>query len=154
MVGGRQGVALVDTGSTNTFIDMKFALKSNFHLINTPTKKVTVAGGGSLSSGAYAPNTSFKICNETFSNDFTVVELQGYDVVLGCDMLKQHNPIAMDFEARTVTMTKDKLTPVTFPDYTTTVVPKIISAEKLEHMCSKGAVGFTMSLQFMSTAGK
>jgi hypothetical protein len=28
-IGGKRGLALIDTGSTNTFIDMNFALKTN-----------------------------------------------------------------------------------------------------------------------------
>jgi hypothetical protein len=28
-IGGKRGLALVDTGSTNTFIDLNFALKTN-----------------------------------------------------------------------------------------------------------------------------
>ena len=56
----------MDTGSTNTFIDLKFALKTNCPLINTPKKKVTVVSGGSPNFRAFAPNTNFWICNEEF----------------------------------------------------------------------------------------
>uniref|UniRef100_A0A453IPF2 Ty3 transposon capsid-like protein domain-containing protein n=1 Tax=Aegilops tauschii subsp. strangulata TaxID=200361 RepID=A0A453IPF2_AEGTS len=150
-IGGRQGVASTDTGSTNTFIDLKFALKVKCPLINTPTKKVTVAGGGSLTSGACAQSLKFRIGQETFCNDLTVLELQGYDVVIGCDMLKKHSPISMDFEERTVTFTKDKATQVTFPDCTSTEPPKVITAEKMDKILDSGAVGFAMSLHFMTT---
>ncbi|XP_044367478.1 uncharacterized protein [Triticum aestivum] len=149
-LGGKKGVALIDTGSTNTFIDLKFSLKANCQLVNTPTQKVTVAGGGSLNSGAVAPNTNFKIYNEDFSNDLTVLDFQGYDIVLGCDFLKKHSPLSMDFDARTATINKDKTQSVTFADCTVAQPPKLISAEKAEKLCSQGAVGFAMSLQFMT----
>lgn len=120
-------------------------------MIYTPTQKVTVAGGGSLNSGAVAPNTNFRIYNEDFSSDLTVLELQGYDIVLGCDFLKKHNPLSMDFDARTVTVNKDGKSYVTFTDCIATEAPKLTFAEKTEKLCSKGVVGFAMSIQFMTT---
>jgi hypothetical protein len=31
-----------------------------------------------------------------FSNDFKLLLLKGYDVIMGCDWIKKHNPIGLD----------------------------------------------------------
>jgi hypothetical protein len=41
-IGGKLGLALVDTGSTSTFIDVKFALKTSCQILNNSVKTVTV----------------------------------------------------------------------------------------------------------------
>jgi hypothetical protein len=58
---GQTTVALADTGSTNTFLDYKFAVKHNIHMVPASARTVTVAGGGTLSSTAIAPNCTFTI---------------------------------------------------------------------------------------------
>jgi hypothetical protein len=50
ITGGRQAVALVDSGSSNTFIDYDFAVKLNLPMRNTEARKVVVAGGGTLTT--------------------------------------------------------------------------------------------------------
>lgn len=47
-IGGKRGVVLLDSGSTNTFIDYKFAIKTNCKIINNEMTQVTIAGGGKL----------------------------------------------------------------------------------------------------------
>jgi hypothetical protein len=69
-IGGKRGLALVDTGSTNTFIDMKFALKTNCIVVNNSTKTVKVAGGGCLHSGGHIPDWDFSICAVPFNHSF------------------------------------------------------------------------------------
>jgi hypothetical protein len=48
VIGGVNAIALVDSGSSNTFIDYDFAVKLNLPMRNTTTRTVTVAGGGTL----------------------------------------------------------------------------------------------------------
>ena len=57
----------------------------------------------------------------------------------------------MDFDARTITLNKNRKYFVTFTESIATEAPKLISAEKLDQLCSRGAVGFAMSVQFMTT---
>lgn len=49
-LGGYQAVALVDSGSSHTFMNYVFSIAANCHLNSTPTKRVSVAGGGQLIS--------------------------------------------------------------------------------------------------------
>lgn len=47
-IGGKQGIALVDSGSNSTFISLKFALSTNFIILKDTSRAVAVAGGGCL----------------------------------------------------------------------------------------------------------
>jgi hypothetical protein len=60
-IGGQQAVALVDSGSSNTFMDYKFALKTSCHLTPTAPKKISVAGGGHLLSEFSIHHTPYVI---------------------------------------------------------------------------------------------
>ena len=80
---GTTAVALADTGSTNTFMDYKFAVKQNILLTPVPAKTVTVAGGGILISEYIAHKCPFEIQGVEFCTEFRILELQGADAILG-----------------------------------------------------------------------
>jgi hypothetical protein len=82
---GRRGIALVDNGSTGSFLDYTFASKCNCNILSAATHKVRVTGGGYLESNATTSPTPYFIQNEDFSNSFKLLQLKGYDLILGCD---------------------------------------------------------------------
>jgi hypothetical protein len=90
-------IALADTGSTNTFIDLQFAIKHNIALTSTTPRKVKVAGGGLLNSQLMAYNCPLSIQGQQFTADFRILELQGFDVILGVNLFKMYNPVTFDF---------------------------------------------------------
>jgi hypothetical protein len=146
-IGGKRGLALVDTGSTNTFIDVHFALKTNCEVINNNTKTVKVAGGGSLQSGGHIPEWDFTICAVKFSHSFTLLDLQGYDVVLGSDWMKKHGPVTFDWKFKCVSVHTLEKQLVRLPDASIISDIKFISADTVEKMCSKGSMGYLLNLQ-------
>jgi hypothetical protein len=95
-IGGRRGIALVDSGSTDTFIYYTFASKLFCHIKSSTTQTVKVAGGGYLDTPAYINSTPYQIQHEQFSNDFKLLQLKGHAIIFGCDWIKQHNPIGLD----------------------------------------------------------
>lgn len=80
-----QAVALADTGSTSTFMDVELAKKLRIPLTKTKQRKVKVAGGGILDSDEIALNCSFAIQGHKFTQDFRILKLQGSDIILGVD---------------------------------------------------------------------
>jgi hypothetical protein len=52
VIGGVNAIALVESGSSNTFIDYDFAVKLNLPMRNTAARTVTVVGGGTLVTDA------------------------------------------------------------------------------------------------------
>lgn len=51
--------------------------------------KVQVANGGVLWSQHTCSNCTYTIQGEKFTGDFKVLQLSGYDIILGADWLKQ-----------------------------------------------------------------
>lgn len=114
-VGGKQAVALVDSGSNSTFMNLSFALKTSCTILKDKSRSVAVAGGGKLWSGAYIPDTYFTAAKHKFLQTFRILEIPGHDVVLGCDWLAKHSPTSFDHIQRSITVYKDRKLPVTIP---------------------------------------
>jgi hypothetical protein len=95
-IGGRKGIALVDIGSIDTFIDYTFASKLNCLIASTTSKQVQVVGGGYLKTDAIISSASYHIQKEKFLNGFKLLQLRGYDIIFGCDWIKCHSPIGLD----------------------------------------------------------
>ena len=82
-IGGKQAVALVDSGSNSTFLNLTFTLTTNCTILKDKSRAVTIAGGGMLRSGAYVPTTKFQMGKEQFAHPFRILHLPGYDMVIG-----------------------------------------------------------------------
>ena len=69
-IAGKQGIALVDSGSNSTFISLKFALTTSCTILKDTTGAITVAGGGTLWSGSYIPSITFTAGHTKFHQQF------------------------------------------------------------------------------------
>jgi hypothetical protein len=136
-----QAVALADTGSTRTFMDLSFAKAHNIPLTATQERTVKVAGGGTLASGFMAYKCKFTVQGTTFMTDFRILELQGADIILGVDWFKQHNPVTFDFIGRQLTIgVQGKL--LTFKDHLLPTDKLLISSDTCNKLLSQGATGY------------
>jgi len=95
-IGGQKAVALVDSGSSHTFLDYKFAINSSCTMIPIPSKKISVAGGGHLLSEHIVNNASYDIQGNKFISSFHVLPLQTYDIILGIDWMYAFSPVTLD----------------------------------------------------------
>jgi hypothetical protein len=95
-IGGKKGIALIDSGSTNTFIDYTFTSKLSCSIQSTTSQRVKVVGGGYLYTFAHITSTTYYIQREEFTNGFRLLQLKGHDIILGCDWIKSHSPIGLD----------------------------------------------------------
>jgi hypothetical protein len=82
---GHKAVALIDSGSTNTFLDSEFVSRAKLPITPTTPNTVLVAGGGELHSAGHIPRCKFQMQNTTFSYDCKVLPLKGYDMVIGAN---------------------------------------------------------------------
>jgi hypothetical protein len=145
IIGGIQVVALIDSGSSSTFIDYEFAIKSNLPMRNTTARKVAVAGGGTLVTNSVISSCPFTIQKIKFNSDFKVLPLKGFDIVLGVSWLKQFSPTIFDWVSRTLTITKDCVEH-TFTDHCYSQKKHLISAEQCSKILQKGASGYLIQL--------
>lgn len=144
-LGTTTAIALIDSGSTNNFMDKQFAVKHHLPLQKVSARNVQVAGGGFLISGAILPNCSYIIQVKQFSTDFKILPLKGYDIVLGVPWLKRYNPTTFDWVERKLTIT-DMEIQYTFCDHQQLQSDSIISANQCLSLLRKGASGYILQV--------
>jgi hypothetical protein len=102
-----KALALIDSGSTTTFLDPSVITRTSLPITNHTPVKVTVANGGILWTQATCANVSYTIQGFDFQSDFRVLELQGYDIILGCDWIYEYGPVGLNLKTRQFTLEKE-----------------------------------------------
>lgn len=144
-VNGKKAVGLVDSGSTTTFMDSKFAIKSQCTLENTKMRKVIVAGGGELKSELIVPGMEYEIQGESFTNSFNLLSLERYDIILGADWIFKYSPITLDLRKREMKITKGGRE-LEIQDFTKPGKYFQVSNKKMGKMIKKGALGCVIQI--------
>jgi hypothetical protein len=98
-INGVELTALVDSGSTHTFIHEDVARRLGLAIKHRSGLSVAVANDARLQSPGICPATTVDIHGEQFAIDCYALALEGFDVVLGVQWLKTLGPITWDFEA-------------------------------------------------------
>jgi hypothetical protein len=106
-IGRAKCLALIDSGSTTTFLDPSVLATLAFPVTNHAPVKVTVANGNTLWTQALCTDVKYTIQDQEFTSDFRVLELQGYDIILGCDWIYDHSPVGLNLKTREFTQTKN-----------------------------------------------
>ncbi|KAL4271596.1 hypothetical protein GQ457_13G023790 [Hibiscus cannabinus] len=107
LVKGKTLNVLVDSGSTHSFVNPRWA-KEGVEVMQTPPLTITVANGEKLYSTAMSKLLSWKMQGHSFEHDFRVLQMGGRDMVLGVDWMKKYNPVTMDFNEMTLKFSKEK----------------------------------------------
>jgi hypothetical protein len=91
---------LIDSGSTSSFIDL--AMVNRLGLIPQPRAPmfVKVANGERLLYNSVLLAFAWFTHGTTFKHDMLVIDMGGYDAVLGIDWLQQFRPMNCDWEAK------------------------------------------------------
>jgi hypothetical protein len=98
-VNGKQLRALVDSGSTHSFIHEGVVHALGLDIMRRLGLFVKVVNGERLQSYGVCKNTPVYIQGEIFKIDCYTLPLEGFDVVLGVHWLKSLGPIICDFAA-------------------------------------------------------
>lgn len=141
---GKCGIALVDSGSSHTFMDMQFAAKTSCTTVHHPMETVMIAGGGQLQSGSHIVDTQYTIQGHKFSNSFKILPLKKYDIILGCDWLNKHSPITMDFDNGKIIINLDGKTTVSLKDNNKKKTIHVISLHRMEKLTPKGVSSYCL----------
>jgi hypothetical protein len=96
---GRQLVALVDTGSTNSFINDSVASQLQLQVEPRPGLTVKVANGDRVTTAGVCTQLPLVIGEADFSTSFYTLPWDGFDIVLGVHWLRTLGPILWNFEA-------------------------------------------------------
>jgi hypothetical protein len=130
-VGQIDALALVDTGSTGTFIDSNFALKNGCKVKGARPMCITVANGQEMLSKAACVDYQFSIQGNTFRNDFRLLQLKGYDIILGTDWMLTHSPVTWDYRKEALTINYYGIKQLIFSADSATNTCSVIQADKL-----------------------
>jgi hypothetical protein len=84
-IGNFKFLTLIDSGSTTTFMDASEIMKTNIPVQNHNPIKVTIASGNTVLTHGVTPSCPYTIQGHQFQSDFIILELEGYDLILGCD---------------------------------------------------------------------
>ncbi|KAK1607032.1 hypothetical protein QYE76_030705 [Lolium multiflorum] len=98
LVGNQVLLILVDSGSSNTFINANMVNRLQCSVSPTEPIPVKLANGQFLQCTEMVPELSWWCQGETFTTNMRVLELGAYDAILGMDWLKMHSPMVTDWE--------------------------------------------------------
>jgi hypothetical protein len=92
-------VALVDTGSTHTFIREAVATQLGLQVTPSPGLSVKVANGDNITGSGIYSKLQIAIAEETFHVTCYGLPLAGFNIVLGVQWLRSLGPILWNFNA-------------------------------------------------------
>lgn len=148
-IGGKRGIALLDSGSTHTLMDLRFASKTTCKIMHNNLMKVSVAGGGYILIGSHVPEVKYSINGHVFCNSFKILKLKNYDMVLGCDWMYQHSPINIDLKTRRLTIMKEGKIAMVLDDQPVSESAKLLNSKELDKILGKGITGYVIELQIL-----
>jgi hypothetical protein len=86
-VGDKTMLLLVDSGSSTTFVNKKFAENAGCKISPAPPVSVKVANGQLLSSDSQVQNLQWCYDGHMFSDTMRILDIGAYDAILGKDWL-------------------------------------------------------------------
>ncbi|XP_062230008.1 uncharacterized protein LOC133927558 [Phragmites australis] len=101
-VAGAPLCALVDSGSTHSFVVEDAARRAGLAPIPMPGLSIGVTNDDKITSAGICHDIAVYIDREAFCMDLYVLPLDKYDVILGCQWLRTLRPILWDFEQLTL----------------------------------------------------
>ena len=106
-VGAASLLALLDSGSTHSFIGEDAARRTGLPIQDRPRLTATVANGERVACPGVIRNAPFSINGTAFHTDLFVMPLAGYEVVLGTCWMGTLGPIVWNFADRAMSFHQD-----------------------------------------------
>jgi hypothetical protein len=153
-IGKHIATALVDTGTDVSFINAKFAIKANIVISPVSAVQVVVANGKHMLSNTACVACPYSIQGCSFQSDFRLLEIQGYDIILGADWVYTHSPVGLNLKTREISITKNGHHCVTFSDETKGTKNMLINPKTLCKLLQRQAVTSVLLLKIYTTNDK
>lgn len=94
--------ALIDSGSTHSFVNPSVVLLSQIKTVPTTPMVVRTASGTKLLSESKCEQLKFKLQQHEFEGELIVLDVQGYDLILGIDWFSSVGPMTVDWGRGTI----------------------------------------------------
>lgn len=106
-VNGVPVTALVDSGSTHSFVDPKVVEKAGLKVSETKPMEITVANGSKMFCDKKCDGFTWVMQGQEFQYDIKIMEIGTYEMLLGGDWMKKVRPVLLDMGSSTLTMVRD-----------------------------------------------
>lgn len=106
-IGKRPVYALLDSGSTHSFIDPRVLQGVPCKIQTTIPMIVMVANGHKMVTDSKCSNLKYTIQGHEFEGELRLLEVNGYDLILGLDWLSQFGPMKIDWGERWIAFEKE-----------------------------------------------
>jgi RNase H-like domain found in reverse transcriptase/Reverse transcriptase (RNA-dependent DNA polymerase)/Integrase zinc binding domain/Retroviral aspartyl protease/Integrase core domain/Retrotransposon gag protein/Chromo (CHRromatin Organisation MOdifier) domain len=94
--------ALIDSGSTHSFVNPSVLQAEHHHIVFTNPMIVMVANGERMVTDSKCEAMQFSIQGFEFQHDLRLLPVKGYDVILGLDWLSKLGPMKIDWSQQWV----------------------------------------------------
>ena len=99
---------LIDNGSTHNFIQSQLAQEIHCYVRTVTIFQILIANEVKMKCGGWHENVKLKMGDYHLkSHTFESVEMGGYNIVLGAELLRTLGHVAMDFKELYMSFTKD-----------------------------------------------
>ncbi|KAJ3704209.1 hypothetical protein LUZ61_007914 [Rhynchospora tenuis] len=88
---------LIDSGSTHSFVNPTVLQDQNFKISRNAPMAVIVANGNKMVTESVCNAMKFSIQGHEFEKDMRILDVQGYDVILGLDWLNDMGSMLIDW---------------------------------------------------------
>ncbi|KAJ3703314.1 hypothetical protein LUZ61_007019 [Rhynchospora tenuis] len=90
---------LIDTGSTHSFINPALVDSAKWPVSTTTPLNVRITNGAAMTTSTVCQQLPFKLQNYDLSGTVRLLNIQGYDLILGMDWLSRHGPMSIDWDS-------------------------------------------------------
>lgn len=105
-IGNRDVYALLDSGSTHSFIHPEVLTGVNCTLSQTIPMVVMMANGDKLVTYTKCEGLTYSLQGYPFTDNLRVLNIQGYDMILSIDWLTQYRPMQVDWLEKWISFEK------------------------------------------------
>jgi Retroviral aspartyl protease len=110
LIGTTPIFALIDSGSTHSFVNPLVLQDKSHQLVATNPMIVMVANGERMVTDFKCESLLFSIQGHEFCHDLRLLPVKGYDVILGLDWLSKFGPMKVDWHHKWVEITENGAT--------------------------------------------
>ncbi|KAJ4763928.1 polyprotein [Rhynchospora pubera] len=108
-VGSIPVCALIDSGSTHSFVNPHILDTHLFSITKTTPMTVVVANGNKMTTDSVCHALQFTIQGHEFQKNMRLLDVKGYDLILGLDWLNEMGPMLIDWKRGSIKFKKDNV---------------------------------------------
>ncbi|XP_071937632.1 uncharacterized protein [Coffea arabica] len=99
---GEEMLILVDTGNSDSYISSEKVIAFDIPYKLVDPFSVIVGNGACVTSKAICPKVAWEVNHHKFCYDLKVMDLSGWDIMLGMDWMTHFSPIMFEFHQLTI----------------------------------------------------